>query len=289
MPSGKTGRPPYQADCCCVSTSCSTGLVCPTQRWKKALYGVPLYRQFAGLDFGDRGVPDESTLLRFRHLLEERKQAARCCWDLLAAQGLMLKTGSVIEVALVDAPSSTKNKDGKRAPEMHQVKMSNQWHFGMKAHIAVDADSGPVHTVIGTDANTHDVTQATGLLRGEETIVWADAGYRGIEKRAESKGLLRGKRKCLDRKNPIGALLDIVEQTRAAIRAKVEHPFRVMKCEFGFTKVRYRGLMKNTAQLTTLFSLSNLWMSCKVCRSQFNPDKIRTSWGNHDPITHIIN
>ena len=154
---------------------------------------------------------------------------------------------------------------------MHQVKKGNQWHFGMKAHIAVDADSGLVHTVIGTAANVHDITQATELLHGAETTVWADAGYRGIEKRPEAKdipvnwkvAMMPGKRKCLDRKNPIGALLDTVEQTKASIRAKVEHPFRVIKCQFGFTKVRYRGLMKNSAQLTTLFALSNLWMARK--------------------------
>lgn len=199
---------------------------------EEALYDVPLYRQFAGLDLGSRGVPDESTLLRFRHLLEEHKLAARMLLVInttLAAQGLMLKTGSVVDATLIDAPSSTKNKDGKRDPEMHQVKKGNQWHFGMKAHIAVDADSGLVHTVIGTAANTHDITQATELLHGEETTVWADAGYRGIEKQPEAKDLpvnwkvamMPGKRKRLDRKNPIGALLDTVEQTKASIRAKI--------------------------------------------------------------------
>ena len=241
---------------------------------EEALYDVPLYRQFAGLDLGSRSVPDESTLLRFRHLLEEHKLAARMLLVInttLAAQGLMLKTGSVVDATLIDAPSSTKNKDGKRDPEMHQVKKGNQWHFGMKAHIAVDADSGLVHTVIGTAANVHDITQASELLHGEETTVWADAGYRGIEKRPEAQeidvnwkvAMMPGKRRRLDRKNPIGALLDTVEQTKASIRAKVEHPFRVVKCQFGFSKVRYRGLIKNTAQLTTLFALSNLWMARK--------------------------
>lgn len=138
----------------------------------------------------------------------------------------------------------------------------------MKAHIAVDADSGLVHTVIGTAANVHDVTQAADLLHGDESTVWADAGYRGIEKRPEAKdrpvnwkvAMMPGKRKQLDKRNPIGALIDTVEHTKASIRAKVEHPFRVIKCQFGFTKVRYRGLKKNTAQLITLFALSNLWM-----------------------------
>lgn len=271
MPSGKTGRPPYPAELLLRIHFMQQWFGLSDPAMEEALYDVPLYRQFAGLDLGSRGVPDESTLLRFRHLLEEHKLAARMLLVInttLAAQGLMLKTGSVVDATLIDAPSSTKNQDGKRDPEMHQVKKGNQWHFGMKAHIAVDADSGLVHTVIGTAANVHDITQATELLHGEETTVWADAGYRGIEKRPEAQAtnvnwkvaMMPGKRRCLDRKNPIGALLDTVEQTKASIRAKVEHPFRVIKCQFGFTKVRYRGLMKNTAQLTTLFALSNLWM-----------------------------
>ena len=274
MPPGKTGRPPYPAELLLRIHFLQQWFGLSDPAMEEALYDIPLYRQFAGLDLGSRGVPDESTLLRFRHLLEEHKLASRMLLVInttLAAQGLMLKTGSVVDATLIDAPSSTKNKDGKRDPEMHQVKKGNQWHFGMKAHIAVDADSGLVHTVIGTAANTHDITQATELLHGEETTVWADAGYRGIEKRPEAKDLpvnwkvamMPGKRKCLDRKNPIGALLDTVEQTKASIRAKVEHPFRVIKCQFGFTKVRYRGLLKNTAQLTTLFALSNLWMARK--------------------------
>jgi len=274
MPPGKTGRPPYPAELLLRIHFLQQWFGLSDPAMEEALYDVPLYRQFAGLDIGNRGVPDESTLLRFRHLLEEHKLAARMLLVInttLAAQGLMLKTGSVVDATLIDAPSSTKNKDGQRDPEMHQVKKGNQWHFGMKAHIAVDADSGLVHTVIGTAANSHDITQATKLLHGEETTVWADAGYRGIEKRPEAQeinvnwkvAMMPGKRKCLDRKNPIGALLDTVEQTKASIRAKVEHPFRVIKCQFGFTKVRYRGLKKNTAQLTTLFALSNLWMARK--------------------------
>ena len=274
MPPGKTGRPPYPAELLLRIHFLQQWFGLSDPAMEEALYDVPLYRQFAGLDLGSRGVPDESTLLRFRHLLEEHKLAARMLLVInttLAAQGLMLKTGSVVDATLIDAPSSTKNQEGKRDPEMHQVKKGNQWHFGMKAHIAVDADSGLVLTVIGTAANVHDITQASELLHGEETTVWADAGYRGIEKRPEAQeidvnwkvAMMPGKRRRLDRKNPIGALLDTVEQTKASIRAKVEHPFRVVKCQFGFSKVRYRGLMKNTAQLTTLFALSNLWMARK--------------------------
>ena len=274
MPTGKTGRSPYPAELLLRIHFLQQWFGLSDPAMEEALYDVPLYRQFAGLDMGNSRLPDESTLLRFRHLLEAHNLAAKMLLVInttLAAQGLMLKTGSVVDATLIDAPSSTKNKDGKRDPEMHQVKKGNQWHFGMKAHIAVDADSGLVHTVIGSAANVHDVTQAAELLHGEETTVWADAGYRGIEKRPETQerpvtwkvAMMPGKRKQLDTRNPIGALINTVERTKASIRAKVEHPFRVIKCQFGFTKVRYRGLMKNTAQLNTLFALSNLWMARK--------------------------
>ena len=184
----------------------------------------------------------------------------------MAKKGLLLKTGTVVDATLIAAPSSTKNSSGKRDPEMHQTKKGNQWHFGMKAHIGVDADSGLVHSVIGTAANVNDVTQGHELLHGEEAIVFADAGYQGVEKRPEATGvdwhtaMRPGKRKVLDKNSPWGNLLERAEQLKASVRAKVEHPFRVLKCQFGFTKVRYKGLAKNTAQLFTLFALSNLWM-----------------------------
>ena len=181
----------------------------------------------------------------------------------------MLKQGTVINATLIAAPSSTKNQDGERDPEMHQTKKGNQWHFGMKAHIGVDADSGLVHTVVGTAANVNDVTQASALVHGEETDVFADAGYQGVAKREEVQGIeanwhvaMRpGKRRALDKESPMGAVLDQLEHVKARIRAKVEHPFRVIKRQFGHMKVRYRGLAKNTAQLHTLFALSNLWMA----------------------------
>ena len=155
---------------------------------------------------------------------------------------------------------------------MHPTKKGPQWHFGIKAHIGVDADSGLVHTVIGTAANVNDVTEgygadSTGLLHGVETDVFADAGYQGASKRPEATGvpwqvaMRPGKRRALDKNTPWGNLLDKAEAMKASVRSKVEHPFRVIKCQFGFIKVRYRGLAKNTAQLVTLFALSNLWMT----------------------------
>ena len=180
----------------------------------------------------------------------------------------MLRAGTVVDATLIAAPSSTKNASGKRDPEMHQTKKGNQWYHGMKAHIGADADSGLVHTVRGTAANVNDVVEGNSLLHGEEADVYADAGYQGADKRPDAKddvtwhvAMKPGKRKLLDKEHPIESLVDQLEKVKASIRAKVEHPFRVIKRQFGYVKVRYRGLKKNTAQLTTLFALSNLWMA----------------------------
>ena len=270
-PSGKTGRPPF-AVATMLRIHCMQhwfGLSDPEM--EEALHDIPLYRDFAGLDAGMSRLPDETTILRFRHLLEANdlsQQMLSSVNALLLAKGLMLKTGTVVDATLIAAPNSTKNSTGKRDPEMHQTKKGNQWHFGMKAHIGVDADSGLVHTVIGTAANVHDVTQANALLHGQESIAFGDAGYQGIDKRKEAKrpdatkvdwhiAMRPGKRK-VQKNTPWGELAEQAEKIKAGVRAKVEHPFRVIKCQFGYVKVRYKGLAKNTAQLMTLFALSNL-------------------------------
>jgi transposase, IS5 family len=274
-PTGKTGRPPFP-----IATMLHIHFM---QQWfglsdpamEEALYDVPLYRDFAGLDGGMTRLPDESTILRFRHLLEAHGLAAQILAlvnEILVEKGLMLKTGSVVDATLIPAPSSTKNNSGTRDPEMRQTQKSGNWYFGMKAHIGVDAESGLVHTVVGTVANVHDITEAHALLHGQETDVYADAGYQGIEKRRET-GAVRwhiamrpGKRKELDLSDRLDAIYDQIERLKAGVRAKVEHPFRVLKRQFAYTKTRYRGLMKNTAQITTLFALSNLWMARRALR-----------------------
>jgi len=237
---------------------------------EEALYDVPLYREFAGLG-GMSRLPDRVSILRFRHLLERHQLAEQFLSTVnaqLSAKGYLLKEGTAVDATLIAAPSSTKNQSGKRDPEMHQSKKGNEWHFGMKAHIGVDADSGLVHTVVGTAANVHDVTQARALMHGHEREVFGDAGYQGAQKRAEMQDVKAkwhiamrvGKRRALNKDTPLGQLLDECERLKARIRAKVEHPFRVIKRQFGHLKVRYRGLIKNTQQLHTLFALSNLWM-----------------------------
>ena len=266
----KTGRPPFA-----VLTMLRIHFM---QQWftlsdpamEEALHDVPLFREFAGLSLGDR-LPDESTILRFRHLLEKHKLADQILAtvnELLQRKGLMLKAGTVVDATLIAAPSSTKNKTGERDPDMHQTKKGNQWHFGMKAHIGVDADSGMVHTVRGTAANVNDVVEGNSLLHGQETDVFADAGYQGAHKRPDARegttwhvAMRPGKRRALDKTKASGQLTEQVEKIKGSIRAKVEHQFRVIKQQFGHVKVRYRGLVKNTAQLKTLFALSNLWMA----------------------------
>ena len=270
-PVASTGRPPFAHETMLRIHFLQQWFGLSDLAMEEALFETPLYRDFAGLSSAQR-IPDRVSILRFRHLLEEHQlsiQILATVNSTLAAKGLLLKSGTAIDATLIAAPSSTKNANSERDPEMHQVKKGNQWHFGMKAHVGVDADSGLVHTVVGTAANVNDVTQASALVHGEESDVFADAGYQGVAKREEAQGIeanwhvaMRpGKRKALDKATPMGRVLDELEHVKASIRAKVEHPFRVIKRQFGHVKVRYRGLMKNTAQLHTLFALSNLWMA----------------------------
>lgn len=270
-PGTKGGRPPFAVETMLRIHFLQQWFNLSDPAMEEALYDTPMFREFAGLDMGEDNLPDESTILRFRHLLERHNLSLQILATVnatLSAKGLLLKSGTVVDATLIAAPSSTKNSSGERDPEMHQTKKGNQWHFGMKAHIGVDADSGLVHTVIGTAANVNDVTQAGALVHGEEADVFADAGYQGVAKREETQGieanwhvaLRSGKRRALDKSTTMGAIMDKLEHVKASIRAKVEHPFRVIKRQFGHVKVRYRGLAKNTAQLHTLFALSNLWM-----------------------------
>jgi len=267
---GKTGRQPFPLDSMLRIHFMQQWFSLSDPAMEEAFFDTPLYRDFAQLPAFGR-LPDESTILRFRHRLEKHKLADQILAtvnDLLEQRGLLLKAGTAVDATLIAAPSSTKNKDKKRDPEMHSSQKGNEWHFGMKAHIGVDADSGLVHTVRGTSGNVADVTEGNSLLHGQETDVYGDAGYQGADKRPDAKSSQKwhvamrpGKRKKLDKEgNLVHALIDQVEKIKASIRAKVEHPFRVIKRQFGFTKVRYRGLKKNTLQTKTLFALSNLWM-----------------------------
>jgi len=233
-----------------------------------ALYDSQAIRRFVGIDLSRESAPDATTLLKFRRLLETHQLTESIFNAInahLAEKGLLLREGTIVDASLIAAPPSTKNREGKRDEEMRQTRKGKQWYFGMKAHIGVDAQSGLVHTVIGTAANVSDVTQAQVLLHGDETVAFGDAGYQGVEKRDENLecpvtwhiALRPSKRKAL-RETPQGNLVDWIEHTKASIRAKVEHPFHVVKNLFRHRKTRYRGLAKNTAQLFSLFGFANL-------------------------------
>jgi transposase, IS5 family len=238
---------------------------------EESLYEIASMRRFARLSLARGTIPDETTILNFRHLLEKHALADRILETvngLLVRKGLMLKQGTIVDATIIAAPSSTKNDSGTRDPEMHQTKKGNQWYFGMKAHVGSDAETGLVHTVEGTAANVADVTVAHELLHGEEEVVFADAGYQGVAKRPENKekkiewhvAMRPGKRRALS-ESQADRIRDRIERLKAQVRAKGEHAFRVVKRQFGYVKVRYRGLAKNTAQLRTLFALANLWMA----------------------------
>ena len=269
-PEGRRGRPPFAVEIMLRIHFMQQWFTLSDPAMEEALHDVPMFRDFAGLNWETR-LPDETTILRFRRLLEKHKLAPQILAavnELLSAKGLLLRYGTVVDATLIAAPSSTKNAAGERDPQMKQSQKGRQWYFGMKAHIGVDAQSGLVHTVRGTTGSVNDVVEANALLHGEETEAWGDAGYQGVAKRADANDGVRwniamrpGKRKQLDKTHRVEQLIDQLERIKASIRAKVEHPFRVIKRQFGHVKVRYRGLKKNTAQLHTLFALSNLWMA----------------------------
>ena len=232
---------------------------------EETLYDSEAMRRFAGIELGDDRIPDETTILNFRHLLERHGLTEAIFADVnahLADRGITLRSGTLVDATIIDAPSSTKNKAGARDPEMSSTKKGNDWYFGMKAHIGVDADSGVTHSLETSTAKLHDSQVWDELLHGEETSVWADKGYVSAEREAAFKA--PGKVWGVMRKAPKGGKLhpldERINRVIAKVRAKVEHPFRVIKRQFGHMKTRYRGLAKNRAQLFTLFALGNLFL-----------------------------
>lgn len=228
------------------------------------LYEAESARRFCGLTLAEP-IPDESTILHFRHLLERHDLGTDLFGTInahLARRGLRLREGTIVDATLIEAPPSTKNRARARDPEMHQTKKGNRWHFGMKLHIGVDAATGLVHSLATTAANVHDVTVAHRLLHGGEREAYGDAGYRGVEKRPELAGAAVAWRVAL-RPGLRRQLAPDSEAARAqrrlaSVRAKGEHPFLTVKQRFGYSKVRYRGLAKNRERLALLLGLGNL-------------------------------
>ena len=243
-----------------------------------ALYEIASMRLFAKLSL-DQAIPDRTTIMNFRHRLEQHQLARQLFESInqwLSDAGIMMTQGTLVDATIIEAPSSTKNKRQQRDPEMHQTKKGNQWHFGMKAHIGVDAKSGLTHSLATTAANEHDLNQAGNLLHGKEEFVFGDAGYQGAPKREELAGVKvewaiterPGKVKALKQRPRKNKAVIQFERLKASIRAKVEHPFRLIKRQFGFVKARYKGLMKNDNQLAMLFTLANLFRVDQLIRAQ---------------------
>ena len=209
--------------------------------------------------------PDETTILNFRHLLERHGLTEAIFADVnahLADKGITLRSGTLVDATIIDAPSSTKNKAGARDPEMSSTKKGGDWYFGMKAHIGVDAASGVIHSLETTTAKVHDSQVWDQLLHGEETSVWADKGYVSAEREAifTAQGKVWGVMRKAPKGGELAPLDERANRLIASVRARVEHPFRIIKCQFGHVKTRYRGLAKNRAQLFTLFALGNLFL-----------------------------
>jgi IS5 family transposase len=269
-PSGKRGRPPIGIERMLRIYFLQQWYALADEALEDAIYDSQALRTFAGIDLSVAGVPDATTLLQFRHLLEKHELTKRIFEEvgaLLAQKKLTLREGTIVDATMIAAPSSTKNERKERDPEMHQAKKGNQWHFGLKAHLGVDADSGLAHSVSVTAANVSDIAQTHALLHGEERVVYADAGYVGVEKRPEivsAHGAVcfevaakRGKIKALA-EGAIKSLTLELEKLKAQVRARVEHPFHIIKNLFRHRKTRYRGLAKAGAQLHSLFALANL-------------------------------
>ena len=236
---------------------------------EEALYDSRAMRRFVGIDLGREPVPDETTILKFRHLLEAHDLGARLfelIGDHLEEAGLKIRTGTIVDATIIDAPSSTKNKDKARDPEMHQTKKGNQWYFGMKAHIGVDSQSKMIHAVAATAANVHDSQVLEDLLHGQETRVWGDSAYsgQGDVLRKCAPGATDFTIRKGSRTRPLSEADKGRNRTKSRVRAKVEHPFLILKRIFGFNKVRYRGLDKNANRLFVACGLVNLYMARRM-------------------------
>jgi IS5 family transposase len=232
---------------------------------EEALYDSAVMRSFVGIDLGREPVPDETTVCKFRHLLEQHQLGGQILEAVnlhLQSQGVRITTGTIVDATIIHAPSSTKNREQKRDPEMHQTRKGKQWYFGMKAHVGVDSKTKLIHTALVTAAHVADATVLPELLHGEETRVWGDQAYRG--QRDVIHACAPQAQDCTHRRYRYKKWVDEVERaknrTKSTVRSKVEHVFGVMKLKFGFVKVRYRGLAKNANRLFATCALVNLFM-----------------------------
>ena len=269
-PKGERGRPPIGLERMLRVYFLQQWYGLADEALEDAIYDSQAMRGFARIDLATDGVPDATTLLKFRRLLETNDLGQGIFKAIntdLATRGLLMREGTLVDATLLAAPPSTKNQEKKRDPERHQTRKGNQWYFGMKAHIGADRDGKLVHTVVVTAVNVADITQTAELLHGQETQVHADAGYLGVEKRPEIVALerkidwqiarKRGQIKAM-KEGTEKETLKAIEKVKASVRTFVEHPFHILKNIFRHRKVRYRGLAKNGHQLYTRFGLANV-------------------------------
>lgn len=264
-PTGSNGRPP-------VGVERMLGIYF-LQQWfnlsdpgvEEALYDSAVMRGFVSIDLGREPVPDETTVCKFRHLLEEHQLGGQMLEAVnlhLQSRGVRITTGTIVDATIIHAPSSTKNREQQRDPEMHQTRKGKQWYFGMKAHLGVDSKTKLIHTALVTPANVADATVLPELLHGEETRVWGDQGYRGQTE--VIRECAPQAQDCTHRRYRFKYYTDEVEReknrVKSRVRSKVEHVFGVMKLKFGFVKVRYRGLAKNANRLFATCALVNLYI-----------------------------
>ena len=231
---------------------------------EEEIYDRNSFQKFLDLDLLSEPVPDETTILNFRHLLEEHdlfKAIFEEIRNYLTQNGFLMKTGTIVDATLISAPSSTKNKSGKRDPEMSSTKKGNTWYFGMKAHIGVDEASGIVHSLMATTASVHDSRELTNLIHGKEMIIFGDKAYasQSLEKKMNKKGIAWGVLQKAPKDGKLSEFQEYSNRLLSSVRSKVEHPFQVIKCQWNYTKVRYKGIKKNMDQLHLLFGLYNLF------------------------------
>ena len=264
-PKAGNGRPPIGVERMLRMYLVANWFNLADEACEDALYDIPAFRDFCQIDLGRERVPDATTLLNFRHLLETHKIGAALfakVSELLSANGMKLSGGTIVDATLIAAPPSTKNRDQRRDPEMHQSKKGNEWHFGMKLHIGVDSQSGLVHSASVTAGNVHDSQELPNLLRGDETRLYGDSAYRGEKQRERLRQIAPRARdfthKRAYRNRPLSAADRQTNRRKSSVRAKVEHPFLTLKRLWGFAKVRYRGLAKNANRAFAMLALINL-------------------------------
>ncbi len=287
-PKGKRGRPPRGIELMLRMYLLQIWFNLSDEGLEDAIYDSYAMRNFVGINFFEEQVPDATTLLKFRHLLEGDHLGEAIFNDIkerLQHAGLMMRGGTIVDATIIHSTPSTKNKEGKRDPEMHQTKKGNQWYHGMKVHAGVDCGSGYVHSLTGTAANVHDLEEAPKLIRPDDTVVYGDSGYLGLDERLDIKADdIRARIEFRINRRPSSLNVKTeydginwektIEYQKSAVRCKVEHPFLIVKRQFGYCKTAYRGIAKNMNRFFMLFGCANLLMCirggrikefCSVC------------------------